>query len=404
MASLQSPAHVHSANPSAIHSAIPTTIPSEIHKPSARPIALAYEALLSAHNGDRLSVNRSADDIYIVYTGGTTGLPKGVMWRHEDVFFAAMGGGSNGADPITTPEAIAERCVRGTTRLIVPCPFMHGTAHWMAFATLLTGGCVLPLQTMHFDPNEVLDVVEQHHANTVVIVGDAYAVPIIDAIAQRLTLVGSEPHRVDALSVVISGGAVLSPSIKRALLAALPHAVIVDGYGASETGGQGRAVCTAGQEVVATTFIVDADSEVLDDDGNPSAVGTVGRVARRGHVPLGYFNDPEKSAATFTTVRGMRWSIPGDHGIREPNGTITLLGRGSMCINTGGEKVYPDEVESVLKAHPAVFDVVVVGFADARFGQRVGAVVQLRVEGGNPREGAQHHGAQRAGHAHGRAH
>ena len=179
--------------------------------------------------------------------------------------------------------------------------------------------------------------------------------------------------------MLLSGGAILSPTVKQALVDHLPGVLVVDGYGASETGGQGQSVSVAGGEIAsAPRFRVTDDTVVLGDDLRPVADGVVGRLARRGHIPLGYYKDPEKSAATFPVVDGVRWSVPGDHAVVDDDGMITLLGRGSVSINTGGEKVYPEEVEAVLKAHAAVFDAVVVGVPDERFGERVVAVVQAR--------------------------
>lgn len=344
---------------------------------SGSHIAESYEAAIATQTQNRDFAPRAANDAYVLYTGGTTGMPKGVVWRHEDVFFAAMGGGRSGGAPITAPEEIAERCQRGAARLVVACPLMHGTAHWMAMAMLFGGGCVITARTDHFDADALLDLIANQHANYVVIVGDAYAIPMADAFAKAAST-GTAHDASDAVSVIVSGGAVLSPSVKQSLLASLPHAMIVDGYGASETGGQGRTIAGGGETLGTTTFLVDDDTEILDAAFQPCAVGRIGRVARRGHVPLGYFNDPEKSATTFFDTPAGRWAIPGDHGVREADGSITLLGRGSLCINTGGEKVYPDEVESQLKAHAAVFDALVLGIPDARFGQQVCALVQLR--------------------------
>jgi acyl-CoA synthetase (AMP-forming)/AMP-acid ligase II len=179
--------------------------------------------------------------------------------------------------------------------------------------------------------------------------------------------------------VILSGGAILSPAVKSAIVDRLPGTMVIDGYGASETGGQGRSVTMAGQEPSPVPrFRVGPQTTVLDEDLRPAAPGVIGRLARRGHIPLGYFGDPEKTAATFPTIDGERWSVPGDHAVIEDDGTITLLGRGSVSINTGGEKVYPEEVEAALKGHPAVFDAVVVGTPDERWGERVVAVVALR--------------------------
>ena len=339
---------------------------------------LEYEAALRSAPEGRAGSDRSGDDIYILYTGGTTGMPKGVMWRHEDVFFGAMGGGSGGGAAITTPEEIAQRCLAARTRCVPACPFMHGTAHWMAFSTLFLGGSVIIPTDHTLAPVNLWELIAREQANFLVIVGDAFARPMLDALERD-----TEPNAADldlsSCRVILSGGAILSPTLKRALVDRLPGALVVDGYGASETGGQGQSVTVAGAPIAtAPRFSVNDETTVLGPEFAPLPAGVVGLLARRGHIPLGYYKDPEKSAATFPVVDGVRWSVPGDHAVIEDDGTITLLGRGSVSINTGGEKVYPEEVESALKSLDAIFDAVVVGVPDARFGERVIAVVQAR--------------------------
>jgi len=334
-----------------------------------------YERALAGASPARDFGPRSADDLYLLYTGGTTGMPKGVMWRHVDLFFGAMAGAGGGGAPITMPEEIAERCLQPRTRCVPICPFMHGTAHWMAFSSLFMGGSVIIPAEHHLEPLALWRLVEREQANYIVIVGDAFARPLLDA------LDSPEGRAIDlsSLQVVLSGGAILSPSLKRAFVERLPALLVVDGYGASETGGQGQSVVVAGGDVpAAPRFRVGDDTQVLGPDLRPVGVGVVGRLARRGHIPLGYYKDAAKTEATFPVVDGVRWAVPGDHAVIETDGTITLLGRGSVSINTGGEKVYPEEVESVLKAHADVFDAVVVGVPDERWGERVVAIVQSR--------------------------
>jgi acyl-CoA synthetase (AMP-forming)/AMP-acid ligase II len=336
---------------------------------------LRYEDALAAASPQRDFADRSADALYVLYTGGTTGMPKGVMWRHEDVFFGAMGGAGGGGAPITTPEEVAERCLHSRTKCVPACPFMHGTAHWMAFSALFTGGSVIIPAARHLDPLALWQLIATEQANFLVVVGDAFARPLVDVLD---TPAGSVLD-LSSLRVLLSGGAILSPSVKAALLERLPAVLVVDGYGASETGGQGQSVSVAGGEIPsAPRFTVNDETAVLGNDLRPLPAGVVGRLARRGHIPLGYYKDVRKTAATFPVVDGVRWSVPGDHAVVEPDGSITLLGRGSVSINTGGEKVYPEEVEAVLKAHEAVFDAVVVGVPDERWGERVVAVVQPR--------------------------
>ncbi|HWS47926.1 MAG TPA: acyl-CoA synthetase, partial [Acidimicrobiia bacterium] len=347
-----------------------------------------YEDRLDAASPDRDFPARSPDDLYILYTGGTTGMPKGVMWRQADLFFGAMAGAGGGGTPIAAPEEITERCREPRIRCVPACPFMHGTAHWMAFSTLFMGGTVIIPTDRHFDAPALWDLVARESANYLVIVGDAFARPLLDAL-------DIEPARaldLGCLHVILSGGAILSPSLKRALVERLPTLLIVDGYGASETGGQGQSVVVAGSDIPdAPRFRVGDDSCVLGNDLRPVAPGVVGRLARRGPIPFGYYRDDAKTAATFPVVDGVRWAVPGDHAVVETDGAITLLGRGSVSINTGGEKVYPEEVESVLKGHGRVFDAVVVGLPDDVWGERVVAVVQPRPGSAPTLDGLQDH-------------
>jgi 3-oxocholest-4-en-26-oate---CoA ligase len=334
-----------------------------------------YEAALRDASPARDFARRSGDDLYLLYTGGTTGMPKGVMWRHVDLFFGAMGGAGGGGKPLATPEEIAERCLDSRTRCVPVCPFMHGTAHWMAFTTLLMGGTVVIPVEHHLDPLAVWQLIARERANYIVIVGDAFARPLLDA----LDTPEGRTLDLSSMQVVLSGGAILSPALKRELVQRLPALLVVDGYGASETGGQGQSIVVAGGDVPsAPRFRVGDDTQVLGPDLRAVGVGVVGRLARRGNIPLGYYKDEAKTAETFPVVDGERWAVPGDHAVVETDGTITLLGRGSVSINTGGEKVYPEEVESVLKAHADVFDALVVGAPDERWGERVVAVVQPR--------------------------
>jgi 3-oxocholest-4-en-26-oate---CoA ligase len=347
-----------------------------------------YESALEAASPERDFAPRSPDDLYLLYTGGTTGMPKGVMWRHVDLFFGAMAGAGGGGTPIRTPEEITDRCRVARNRCVPICPFMHGTAHWMAFSSLLMGGTVIIPAEHRLDPIAVWRLVAREQANYIVIVGDAFARPLLDALSSP----EGRALDVSCLHVVLSGGAILSPSLKLAFVDRLPSLMVVDGYGASETGGQGQSVVVAGGEVpAAPRFRVGDDSQVLGADLRPVGVGVVGRLARRGHIPLGYYKDEAKTAATFPVVDGVRWAVPGDHAVVETDGSITLLGRGSVSINTGGEKVYPEEVESVLKDHVDIFDAVVVGVPDDRWGERVVAIVQPRVGEAPTLDVLQHH-------------
>ncbi len=340
--------------------------------------AVEYEIALANAAPERDFEPRSADDCYVLYTGGTTGMPKGVMWRHEDIFFGAFGGGGIG-DPISAPEQIADRAKAGATRCFPACPFMHGTAHWMAFQALLTGGAVVIDSAHHLDPAHVWQLVAREQVNFLVIVGDAMGRPLVEAIEHL-----DDGVDLSGLTILLSGGAILSPPVKRQLATLLPSTMVIDGIGSSEAGGQGQMLATKDGEIPSQPrFAMGPQNTVLDDDLHPCAPGVVGKLARSGHIPLGYYKDLEKSAATFPVVDGVRWSIPGDHARIESDGTITVLGRGSVSINTGGEKVYPEEVEGALKSHGDVFDAVVVGVPDARWGERVVAVIQGR-DGARP--------------------
>ena len=339
--------------------------------------AIAYEDALAGASPTRDFGPRSPDDLYLLYTGGTTGVPKGVMWRAEDIFFAALGGGGFGQPPITTPEELAGRIPAEDARAIpmVNAPLMHGGGQWMLFINLYAGGTVVLNCDRHFDPDRIWRTVERERCNSVMVVGDAMGRPL----AEALTAPGAS-YDTSSVIVVGSGGAILSPAVKEQLRAGLPNAMVMDSFGASETGAAGTVYDTQGP-AAGPRFTMGEFMTVLGDDGRPvePGSGTVGLLARRGHIPLGYYKDDEKTAATFVTAAdGTRWVVPGDFAVVEADGTITLLGRGSVCINSGGEKVYPEEVEAALKSHPDVFDVVVVGVPDDRYVERVAAIVQPR--------------------------
>jgi acyl-CoA synthetase (AMP-forming)/AMP-acid ligase II len=334
--------------------------------------ALEYERLLADAPEERRFPARSADDLHIIYTGGTTGMPRGVMWRHEDLLFAGLQGGNPGGPPIQRPEDLAPNArARQSPMCILPAaPLIHGAAQLATFISLLSGGRVVLAPGRSFDARAVVRLIGAERVNTAVIVGDAMARPLAEALAEP----GADAS---SLMVLTSGGAILSASVKQELAARLPFTIILNSFGASETGHQGNMLPGPGS---AGGFMMDGTSAVLDEENRPVAPGSgvVGRLARRGRLPLGYYKDPEKTAATFVTIGDTRWCIPGDLATVEADGRVHVLGRGNVCINSGGEKIFVEEVEEAIKAIPSVLDAVVVGVPDDRWGQRVAAVVQLR--------------------------
>ena len=343
------------------------------------PWAVPYEqAAASASSRVLPAWGRSGDDLLLLYTGGTTGLPKGVMWPQQELLQMLERTNSRPMPDPPDAVALASTLVRpGPTFLPAP-PLMHGSAQWFAFPVLDRGGCIVTVPDRRFDAGSLLDAVARHRVTGFGIVGDAFARPLVD-------LLDGSPGRWDltAVRVVLTSGAMMSADVKRRLLAHLPHATVVDGLGTSESGSLGQSAVDnrgAGDGASLTAqFKVNERTRVVDDAGRDVVAGSGerGRIAVAGHLPLGYYKDPEKTAATFLELDGRRHVVAGDWAQVEADGTITLLGRGSNCINTGGEKVYPEEVEEALKTHPTVADAGVIGRPDERFGQTIAAVVEL---------------------------
>lgn len=333
------------------------------------------EEALAEGSPERDFSARSADDVYMLYTGGTTGMPKGVMWRHEDLFFAALMGGNPYGDPPTRPEQVAENAKNGPVMTALPAaPMMHGAAQWAVLIYLFSGGKIVIAPGKRFDPDRIWQLVETEHVNSIALVGDAMARPLAEALDKP-----GASYDTSSLFVIGSGGATYSEGVKAQLRAKLPKILLLDTFGGSEGGNQGQGV-DAGPDAQGPRFKADETTAVLDEDMRPLPPGTgvVGMLARRGRIPLGYYKDPEKTAKTFVEADGVRWVIAGDMAMIEADGTITLLGRGTNCINSGGEKIFPEEVEAALRSHPDVFDAIVVGVPDERWGERVAAVVQPR--------------------------
>jgi 3-oxocholest-4-en-26-oate---CoA ligase len=333
--------------------------------------ATGYEAALADGSAERDFPARSDDDVYIIYTGGTTGYPKGVMWRHEDLWRTLAGGIDflTGVPLADEWEQSRKGMESGALVRLTAAPLIHGAAQVAMLAALFSGDTVV--LAPRFDAHEVWRAVERHKVNLVFIIGDAMGRPLIEAYDEG----GYDASTVFALS---SSGALFSPAVKDAIAAALPNIVITDAIGSTETGFAGIAAVTAGAPQGGPTVAPGPEVIVLDEQNRPAPPGQVGRLARGGHVPLGYYKDPDRTAAMLAVVDGNRYAVPGDLARLEADGSVTLLGRGSTCVNTGGEKVFPEEVEGALKSCPDVFDALVIGVPDELLGQRVAALVQLR--------------------------
>jgi len=351
----------------------------ELGQSGDRPdFARSYEELAATGEGKRLALQRSGSDMLFLYTGGTTGMPKGVMWEQESHWLA----GARGATPETgmiPPANIKEHAGNvarsgGGRRSFPVCPQMHGTGLFTSIGALAQGGCVVTTDSAHFDPDEVWKIVEEHKVNAMAIVGDAFAKPM-------LRYLDENPDKFDitSLQTIISSGVMWSPEVKQGLLRHNSAMSLIDSFGASEAVGFGTSTTTAEGGTGVARFQLNENVKVFTEDFREVVPGSeeAGFVAKTGGIPTGYYKDEEKTAKTFPVINGVRYSIPGDWCRVEADGTLTLLGRGSVCINTAGEKVYPEEVEEVLKTHADVFDALVVGVPHEQWGQAVTAVVQL---------------------------
>ncbi|HET9076253.1 MAG TPA: AMP-binding protein [Acidimicrobiales bacterium] len=346
--------------------------------------AVAYETV-AAGAPPAPGKNRSGDDMLFIYTGGTTGMPKGVMWRQDDLFAVL-----NRTGEVRYPEDGTLDDVRETLRrpsrypaakLLPGPPLMHGTGLFTAMSVLSSAGSVVMPLSRHLDVVALLDLIQAERITEMSLVGDAFAKPILAAL-------DAEPDRWDisSLWLIISSGVMWSAEVKAGLLRHNPKLILADTLGSSEAVGMARSTSRAGSTSETAGFVLGDDTKVLTDDGREVTPGSgeQGRLALRGRGPMGYYKDAEKTASTFLVIDGQRWTVPGDFATIRADGSIQLLGRGSVCINTGGEKVFPEEVEEVLKRHPAVADAVVVGVPDDRFGETVTAVVEAAPGGTRP--------------------
>ena len=341
--------------------------------------AVAFTEAEAAGSPERGFPARSADDQFIIYTGGTTGMPKGVMWRQEDLFFSGLGGGAPTGEPVKKPEELAERVAAGGSGItFFPTPpLMHGTSTLTAFIGFNFGQRIVIHRK--FAPEEVLRTIEKEKVTSMSLVGDAMLRPLIDALNGPMR--GTDCSSMFSVS---SSGAIMSETVRRQFQELLPNTMLLNNYGSSESGFNGTATADSGAGK-SFRIRVNSRTQVVDPATyEPVAVGEIGRVAQCGHVPLGYYNDPRKTAETFFEKDGQRWVLLGDMATVDEEGVVTVLGRGSQCINTGGEKVYPEEVEQALKSHPDVYDALVAGVPDAKWGNHVAAVVQLRTGAERP--------------------
>jgi acyl-CoA synthetase (AMP-forming)/AMP-acid ligase II len=342
----------------------------------ARYGGVDFDDALAQGSPERDFGERSPDDIYLLYTGGTTGFPKGVMWRHEDIYRVLLGGTDFATGEFVKDEydhAKQAAAAPPMIRFPIP-PMIHGATQSATWMALFAGQTVV--LAPEFNADDVWKAIENHKVNLLFFTGDAMGRPLLDALEASI-----DSRDLSSLFLLASTAALFSPSLKERFLELLPNRVITDSIGSSETGFGGSSIVAKGQTQAGGPRVsIDKNTVVLDDDGNEvqPGSGVRGILAKRGNIPVGYYKDEKKTAETFRTINGVRYAIPGDYAMVESDGTVTMLGRGSVSINTGGEKVFPEEVEAALKGHPEVFDALVVGVPDERYGQHVAAVVAPR--------------------------
>ena len=340
------------------------------------PGAVPYEDALSGQSEERDFGPRSGDDLYILYTGGTTGMPKGVVWRHKDVFYA-LGGGTDPTtnERVTDPSVMVQKGAAGPMVHLPVAPLMHGATQWCVMGQSFVGSKIVLMAK--FDPGDVWRLVGEEKVNSVMITGDAMGKPLVE----RLDELDAD-YDLSSLLAVVSSAALFSAPVKDQFFEHLPHIVITDAIGSSEGGNNGMTVVTAGHTAMKSGPTVHLLGETVVFDENLELVepgsGVIGKIARSGDIPVGYYNDPRKTSEVFIEVRGTRFVMPGDYATVEVDGSITLLGRGSIVINSGGEKIFPEEVESSVRSHPDIMDAIVCGAPDERWGQTVAAIVQPR--------------------------
>ena len=340
------------------------------------PFAEPFQRLASEGNGGPLDIRRSGDDQFFIYTGGTTGMPKGVIWTHDDLREITLQAQRRmGPVPETLEELAAQTAKVGPGMRTLPAPpLMHGTGLLTGMGAMLAGGSVVTLEGEAFDAEELLRAIDRHKPQTMAIVGDSFARPMLNAL-------NANPGKYDVSSIaaIVSSGVMWSLEVKRGLLEHMPQAMLSDGFSSSEALGMGNSVMAKGVEAPTAKFAIGERCRVFDENDQPvePGSGVSGMIAIKGPNPLGYYKDEAKTARTFRVIDGERYSIPGDWVVVETDGSLTLLGRGNACINTAGEKVFPEEVEEALKRHPAVEDALVVGLPDEKWGQAVTGVITL---------------------------